>query len=156
MIDLSTAFQIANLSIIPFWFLLIVAPRWQGTNILVHSMLYPLAIGVIYSAFALGGSFFEPNAPEGGGFGSLEELMVLFSSPAALFAGWIHYLVFDLFVGAWEARDAQKRGVSHFILVPCLIATCLLGPLGLLLYLVARLIIGKGGWRLDPEEQSPE
>lgn len=152
MIDLSTAFQIANLSIIPFWLLLIVAPRWQGTNVLVHSMLYPLAIGVVYSVFALGGSFFAPNAPEGGGFGSLEELAILFSSPPALFAGWIHYLVFDLFVGAWEARDAQKRGVPHLLLIPCLILTCLLGPMGLLVYLVMRLILRKGGWRLDPEE----
>lgn len=150
MIDLSTAFTITNLGIIPFWLLLILAPRWQGTHILVHAMLVPLVIGIAYSAFAFGGAFFGPSVPEGGGFGSLEALMILFTSQAAVLAGWLHYLVFDLFVGAWEARDAQKRGVPHLVLIPCLLATFLLGPVGLLLYLVARTIIGKGSWRLDP------
>jgi hypothetical protein len=53
-------------------------------------------------------------------------------------AGWIHYLIFDLFVGAWEARDARRRGVPHLLLVPCLLFTLMIGPVGLLLYVVVR------------------
>jgi hypothetical protein len=53
-------------------------------------------------------------------------------------AGWIHYLIFDLFVGAWEARDARRRGVPHLLLVPCLLATLMIGPVGLLLYVLVR------------------
>lgn len=69
-----------------------------------------------------------------GGFGSLADVAVLFGNPWALLAGWVHYLCFDLAVGTWEARDARHRGVPHAVLVPCLLATFLLGPLGLLLY----------------------
>jgi hypothetical protein len=46
----------------------------------------------------------------------------------------VHYLCFDLAIGAWEARDARRRGVPHLALIPCLAATFMLGPLGLLLY----------------------
>jgi len=28
-----------------------------------------------------------------------------------LLAGWTHYLAFDLFIGGWEVRDAQRRGI---------------------------------------------
>jgi hypothetical protein len=83
---------------------------------------------------------FATNAesPEGGGFGSLEGVMLLFTSPHAVLAGWIHYLAFDLFVGAWEVRDARRHGLSHWMVVPCLALTLMLGPFGLLTYLVLR------------------
>ena len=64
---------------------------------------------------------------------------VLFSSPYALLAGWIHYLAFDLFTGAWEARDEAWLGISHWVVLPCLVLTFLFGPLGLSLYLLLKL-----------------
>ena len=63
----------------------------------------------------------------------------LFSNRWLLLAGWIHYLAFDLFIGAWEVRDAQDLGISHFIVIPCLLLTFLFGPAGLLLYFVIRV-----------------
>ena len=75
---------------------------------------------------------------EGGSFGSLDSLTLLFTSKQFVLVGWIHYLVFDLFVGAWEARDAARHGISRWVLVPCLLLTFLFGPSGLLLYLVLR------------------
>jgi hypothetical protein len=38
--------------------------------------------------------------------------LLLMVAPYLLLAGWIHYLAFDLFVGAWEVRDAAGRGVT--------------------------------------------
>jgi hypothetical protein len=58
-----------------------------------------------------------------------------FEKPVLLLAGWIHYLVLDLFAGSWEAEHAERAGVSHALLLPCLFATLMIGPLGLLLYL---------------------
>lgn len=55
-----------------------------------------------------------------------------------LLAGWVHYLAFDLFIGSWEVRDAQRHGLSHLLVVPCLALTFLFGPVGLLLYLGLR------------------
>ena len=73
-----------------------------------------------------------------GGFGSLAAVTTLFSDPWLLLAGWIHYLAFDLFVGAWEVRDARTRGLSHAHVLPCLALTFLFGPSGWMLYLILR------------------
>ncbi len=60
-----------------------------------------------------------------------------FDKPVLLLAGWIHYLMLDLWVGSWEAEHAEKASVPHIVLLPCLFATMMIGPLGLLLYLGA-------------------
>ena len=66
--------------------------------------------------------------------------MLLFSVPWAVTIGWIHYLAFDLFVGCWELRDSQKKGIPHWVMLPCLFLTFMLGPTGLVVYLVIRAI----------------
>ncbi|MFT4720908.1 MAG: hypothetical protein ACI9SB_002081 [Candidatus Azotimanducaceae bacterium] len=81
--------------------------------------------------------------PEGGSFTSLQAVMTLFTSPYAALAGWIHYLAFDLFLGVWQVRDAQRRRVNHFAVISCLILTFLAGPAGLLLYFIARLLTAR-------------
>ncbi|MNC91016.1 hypothetical protein D3C83_71980 [compost metagenome] len=73
-----------------------------------------------------------------GGFGSLADVAALFQKRELLLAGWIHYLCFDLFIGAWEVRDSQQHGIPHLVVIPCLIMTFLLGPIGLLFYFAIR------------------
>jgi hypothetical protein len=134
-------YSVANYSVLPFWLLLAVAPRWRGTQILAHSVLMPLLLGVTYLWLFAGGAFFGPNVPANAGFGSLEEVMVLFTVKEAVVAGWVHYLVFDLFVGAWIVRDSGRLGVNHLLVVPCLVLTLVLGPVGLMLYLILRMVV---------------
>lgn len=138
-------FLIANYGILPFWLLLALAPGWSWTQTLVHSALIPAVVGIGYSLYVATGTF----SVEGGGFATLDTLMVLFTAPGAVMAGWLHYLVFDLFVGAWEVRDARRRGINHWLVVPCLFFTLMLGPVGLLLYLLLRIATRKGGWSLE-------
>ena len=71
---------------------------------------------------------------------SLAGIYAAFGNPRTLLVAWVHYLVFDLFVGAWEARDAQRTGVPHWALVPCLFLTLMAGPMGLLAYLAIRWV----------------
>jgi len=73
-----------------------------------------------------------------GGFGSLADVATLFQKRELLLAGWIHYLCFDLFIGAWEVRDARRNGIPHLVVIPCLIMTFMLGPIGLLFYFAIR------------------
>lgn len=135
-----TLFTVANTSVLPGWLLLALAPNSSWTRRIVHSLLYPAVLGSLYSVYALT-SFLGAAAPEGGGFDSLVGVVTLFAVPQLAFVGWVHYLVFDLFVGAWEARDARRRGIPHLLLVPCLVLTLMLGPLGLLLYLAIRFAL---------------
>lgn len=139
-------FSLINASVMPAWLLLIFAPQWQVTEKIVHSMLYPLLLGAVYAlcmVFAYMG-----HGAQGGSFTSIDGVRTLFSSDVGMVIGWAHYLVFDLFVGAWEARDARRRGFSHWLLIPCLLLTFMLGPIGLFLYLILRKLTGKGGWSL--------
>lgn len=128
-----TLFLICNYSVMPAWALLFLAPGWKGTQLMVHSALIPLGLALLYAYFALT-SFGSGE----GSFGSLEGVMKLFTEPEAVLAGWIHYLVFDLFIGAWEARDARRLGIHHALLAPCMLFTLMLGPVGLFMYFMLR------------------
>jgi hypothetical protein len=54
-------------------------------------------------------------------------------------AAWAHMIAFDLFVGRWAYLDSQVRGIPALVMAPVLLLTILLGPLGLLVYLLVRL-----------------
>ena len=135
-----------NYGVMPFWALIIFLPFLKITDRLVHSVFAPIVLGVTYTwllANVMGGVV---QMPEGAGFASLDALMKTFSVKEAVVAGWAHYIVFDLFIGAWIARDAQRAGISPFIAAPTLLLTFLVGPIGLLSYLMLRGVTGRGGW----------
>ncbi len=136
-----------NLSVLPAWALLIFLPNWKGTQAIVHSMLYPLLLGGVY-IFCFGLVIFAGHGASNVDFTSISGIRAIFASDAGVVIGWAHFLVFDLFVGAWEARDAKRRGFNHWLLIPCLFLTFMAGPVGLVLYLVLRAMTKKGGWGL--------
>ena len=78
---------------------------------------------------------------EGGGFGSLQEVKTLFSVDGAVVAGWVHYLAFDLLIGSWELKDSQSRGISHWLVIPCMLLTFMMGPVGWGLYMLLRKFV---------------
>ena len=132
-----TLFSIATRAVLPVWLLLIFLPRWRWTARLITAVLVPGLLGLLYLWLVI--SHWGSN-PEGG-YDSLAEVAALFSDPWLLLAGWVHYLAFDLFIGAWEVRDAQREGIHHLLVVPCLFLTFMFGPVGLLLYLGIRLVL---------------
>ncbi len=129
-----TIFTICNYGVLPAWLLLAVAPAWSGTQRIVQQIWIPCLLGALYLFVFVT----APAAPARGGMTSLGGVMALFSSPHIMLVGWVHYLVFDLFVGAWEVRDARRRSIDHGMVVPCLFLTLMVGPVGLLVYLVLR------------------
>lgn len=141
-------FKLVNYSVLPFWALLVFLPHLKITDWLVHSVLAPVVLGVLYAWLFATATFAGHGLPEGANFSSLDGVAKVFSVKEALVAGWTHYLVFDLFIGAWEARDAQRVAMNHFVLIPCLVLTLLVGPIGLLLYLMIRGLTGRAGWSL--------
>lgn len=131
---LEMLFKAANYTVLPFWLLLVAAPRWRWTQRLVHGPVVLLLLTPIYAYMLFG---YAP-VPEGMNFLTLYGVMLGFSAPHVVVAGWIHYLIFDLFVGAWESRDALRRGVPYWLVIPCLLGTLMFGPVGLLLYILVR------------------
>lgn len=66
--------------------------------------------------------------------------MTLFQNQKLVVAGWVHYLAFDLLTGIFIKKNSLKYGISHWFIIPCLLFTFMLGPVGLLLYLLMRFI----------------
>ncbi|GAB5455461.1 MAG: ABA4-like family protein [Henriciella sp.] len=137
-----TGFLIINALVMPAWVLLIFLPRAKITKAAVHSMLWPVVIGAIYAALLIGAVGFGLSHPEAGF--SFSGVQALFDHPNGVLVGWSHYLVFDLFVGAWIARDAQRRDIAHWKAIPCILGSYVFGPAGLLLYAILRLVSGHG------------
>ena len=136
--SLETIFSAANGLALLGWLLLALAPRWRFTQRVVLSGAASLLLAALYLGLLI--VYFGDSE---GGFGSLAEVVKMFSQPPMVLLGWVHYLAFDLFIGAWELRDARARGVPHLALLPCLGLTFMLGPVGLLLYFVLRGVLGR-------------
>jgi hypothetical protein len=136
IVDLEQIFSLCSTLAMVGWAGLVLAPRWTVTRDLLAPTIVPLLIGLCYAWLML--SNFS-SSPAEGNFNSLAGVMALFSVPELLLAGWIHYLAFDLFVGAWELKDGQAHHVPHWLIVPCLLVTLMAGPAGLVLYWAVKL-----------------
>jgi chromate transport protein ChrA len=125
-------FSICNSVALAGWLILAMAGRrrWAAS---LTGVILPLLLAVAYLVLLV-----SHWGETKGGFGTLTDVAALFSNRWVLVAGWIHYLCFDLFIGSWEVRDAESRGISHWLVIPCLFLTFMFGPVGLLLYFAVR------------------
>jgi hypothetical protein len=133
-------FSVASTAVLPGWLLLVFAPRWRHSARFVGVVLIPGLLAVLYASL-IAARWGDAE----GGFSSLADVQKLFADPWLLLSGWVHYLVFDLFIGAWEVRDAGRLGIPHLLVVPCLVLTFLFGPAGLLLYGIVRAVRTRRG-----------
>jgi hypothetical protein len=124
-------FSLGNGLSVVCWVLLAVLPNRRWVTEVVAGRVAPALFAVAYVAIVL--TIF-PRAQ--GSFSTLAGVSALFGNPWLLLAGWLHYLAFDLLIGAWEARDSIERDVPRWLLVPCLFLTLMFGPLGWLAYVI--------------------
>lgn len=114
------------------WLILVILPRNLVAKI-VAGIVVPLILSIGYLVLIV----LHFQGAEGG-FGSLADVATLFQKQELLLAGWIHYLAFDLFIGGWEIRDSQRLGIPHLLVIPSLLMTFMLGPIGLIFYFAIR------------------
>ena len=110
-----TLFQLSGPVAMAGWLALALSPLAPRAADLVAALLIPLLLATAYTALIL---VHWSSAP--GGFGSLADVMALFTNPSVALAGWLHYLAFDLFVGAWIARTARREHIHHLLICPAL------------------------------------
>ncbi|KAL1522549.1 hypothetical protein AB1Y20_017534 [Prymnesium parvum] len=134
-LDPEQLWPLTNL-VLPAWLLLAFLPSWRRTMTLsllpalIYSVLYAICIADFFTSAV--------NGPPD--FTTLSGVVRLFQDPNGVFAGWLHYLAFDLLLGRWMVQDSQARGcslVAHVLFViPCLLATLMAGPAGFILYVI--------------------
>jgi hypothetical protein len=118
------------------WLILIFLPRKIKLLSVIPQYVIPFALSLLYAGSALT-TYFTSE----GGYDSLMGLRTLFESDQFLLAGWVHYLAFDLFIGAWIARNADRLSISRLLQAPILIMTFMFGPVGLVLFLAMRMVL---------------
>jgi hypothetical protein len=131
------AFSIANPFALLGWLILIwaVFRRSEMLRDGVAGITFPLILSAAYCFLII--SFIGQSK---GDFNSLDGVKILFLNDWLLLAGWVHYLAFDLFVGAWIARQLMMRGMNRLWLVGVLPLTFLFGPAGLVAFEIIKLI----------------
>jgi hypothetical protein len=136
MLSSDLIFNIANLFVLPFWLLMIVLPNWQITRKVIGSYIPFIFLALLYV-----GLFFSieitPETAAALANPKLTDITQLFSDNRAVAAGWVHFLVMDLFVGRWIYQEGQAKNLitTHSLLL-CLFA----GPFGLLSHIVTAFI----------------
>ena len=133
--QLEQLFSLSNLTVMPFWLLMIVLPRWRWTERIMRSPLVALLPALIYAALVLprfGVIFAAVRNPD------LAGIVALLGTPEGATIAWAHFLAFDLLAGRWVYLDSRERGVSALLMAPILFFVLMLGPIGFLLYLAVR------------------
>ena len=128
-------FSMAGVLAMVGWLVLLASPLIPQWSDRISGFLIPSVLSAGYVVLAV---FFPSDGD--GGFGSLDAVMTLFSQPSAMLAGWIHYLAFDLLIGAWICRTARHDGLTFWLVAPCLPLTFLFGPAGFLAFSIVRAI----------------
>jgi hypothetical protein len=132
-------FSLSGLTVMPFWALMILLPRWRVTQRIMRSPLVAALPALLYAALVLpraGAIFAAVSRPE------LTPIAALLGSPEGAIIAWAHFLTFDLMVGRWAYLDSRERGVSALLMAPVLFLVLMLGPIGFLLYLALRAAYG--------------
>lgn len=132
--SLEAWFWIAHAIAAPAWLLLLIAPLGSDRPVRIARWTAALLASFYLVLFLIGPRETLVLARDYG----LEGVAAWFDVPRLMLLGWVHYLAFDLFVGSWEAEEARRLGIGRAALVPCLLMTLMLGPLGLLLFLAVR------------------
>jgi len=133
-------FQISNLVILPFWFLMIALPTWKWTQRIIASPWICVPPALLYSFLVLPGVlgvFTQVANPQ------LSNIQALLSTPQGTNIAWLHMITFDLFVGRWIYLESKGRLPSLLISV-VLFFTLMFGPLGFVMYLLLRVWKTKG------------
>lgn len=130
---LETLFSAANMLAMAGWLALLLAPGARLANWQVAGLAIPVLLSALYAVLL---AIHAPGAE--GGFSSLAAVAALFRTEGVLLAGWVHYLAFDLVVGAWICRRGSAEGMNPWLIRLCLPPTFLAGPVGLLLFLGLR------------------
>jgi ABA4-like protein len=133
-------FIVANLFALAGWVILVIAIALQRSWLrdTVAGIVWPVLLSVLYViASGLGWG------TSGGGFLSLVAVREHLSGNWPMLAAWVHYLAFDLFIGARIAAETERAQLPRLILVPVLPLTYLYGPAGLLLFYILRQAAGR-------------
>lgn len=138
-----TFFQATNTLALLAWIMLVLFPGRRPVSGVLCAVIVPAALALAYAGVI--GWKLATNGPPQSDVMTLAGLREVFSDDWVFAAAWTHYLVFDMVVGAWIARDSVKLGMPWPLRTVALVLTFLAGPVGFLIHVVGRGVLRRTG-----------
>jgi len=129
-------FQATNTFALLAWIALVAFPSRRFVSHVFCALVVPGLLAACYAAVI--GWKLTTDGPPPGDVMTIAGLRSVFADDWVFAAAWTHYLVFDMVVGAWIARDAVRLGIPWPLRTLALLLTFLAGPVGFLIHLAAR------------------
>ena len=144
---LSLLFNIANAYVIPFWIAMAAFPNWGITKKVMNSYLLFLPLIGLYIYYLI--ATVDPESAAALANPQLADIAKFFSQEGAAGAGWVHFLVVDLFLGRWIYWQGQEKSIltTHSLLL-CLF----FGPVGLLSHIITDTFFGNNNDDSDNDD----
>jgi len=131
-----TFFQITNTLAFVAWIALVLFPGRKLVSGVLCAVVVPGVLALAYAGVI--GWKLAANGLPTGDVTTLAGLQDVFRDDWVFAAAWAHYLVFDMVVGAWIARDSVKLAMPWLLRTVALVLTFLAGPVGFLMYVTGR------------------
>jgi hypothetical protein len=136
-----TFFQFTNTLALAAWIALVLFPGKKLVSGVLCAVVVPGLLALAYAA-VIAWKLASNGLPPGDVM-TLTGLRDVFSDDWVFAAAWAHYLVFDMVVGAWIARDSMKLGIPWLLRTVALVLTFMAGPVGFLVHIVGRGVLRK-------------
>ncbi|XP_009357808.2 protein ABA DEFICIENT 4, chloroplastic isoform X1 [Pyrus x bretschneideri] len=141
----SRVFTLATTAVLPFYALMVLAPKAQLTKVFTESSIPYVLLGVLYAyllylswtpetlRLIFGSKYWLPE---------LTGIAKMFTNEITLASAWIHLLVVDLFA----ARQVFSDGLQNQIETRHSVSLCLFFcPIGILTHVVTKALTKSGG-----------
>jgi hypothetical protein len=133
-----------NIGVIPFWIILIFFPNTKICQIFVTSIFPIFIFALIYGYLII--EIFKSEYNFLNNFNlylGIDNLLILFENKKFLIIFWIHFLSINFFCGSWIVKDSQRIGITKILIFFPLLITYFIGPIGLLVYWIFRILSAK-------------
>ncbi|HRV91936.1 MAG TPA: ABA4-like family protein [Anaerolineae bacterium] len=140
-----------NLFPMPLWLAMMFAPRHPVTERMGRSSTI-FGLGALHYVIAIiialkhgpqerkqAGQIQTVNVT------TLDGIRELLSIRSGTLAAWAHMLALDLFTGGWIYRQSRQLNAPDWVRIGSLLFTLMMGPLGLLVFLLWRMFGRKTG-----------
>lgn len=131
---------------LPFWFLMIFYPKRELTQRVANNYSVFLLLGALYVFTGAGAVIAWISLAASGSaptmnITSVEGLAGFFSSPAGALVVMLHMTTMDLVGGHWIYHETLRLNTNKILAGLFLLTTFFLGPLGLFVFVMYRLLI---------------
>jgi Domain of unknown function (DUF4281) len=128
-------FQLTFYLTVPFWGLMIFAPKWSWTHRIASSPLIAVPPLIVYAVLVAGHLprlWATMSSPD------LDTLREFLATAWGASAVWAQVIAWDLLIGAWMYREGRRLGLHPLLMGPLLVFTIVLSPFGFALFLAIR------------------